>query len=478
MSETVDQSVLSVSELLKRLERIAIPIYQRPYKWTLKNVSQLFHDLQTHQDKSAYRLGTVVFHSHQDKDIQCLDIVDGQQRTLTLVLAVWAVIENRLEKLKCQDLRELLLTLKPIVLQFMEKQQFVSQISKQNLHQNYRELRRLVSRSEFSETHIEFLLHKCQVVVFALENVSEAFQFFDSQNARGRDLDPHDLLKAYHLREFPEHETALKAATVAHWESLNSNDLADLFANYLYRIRQWAQGKSARYFGKEQAGLFKGVNLAKVDHFPYVKSLDIAHHFVDDYNNQYQRKVDGQKQAFPFGLDQMIINGRRFFEMAEHYQQQVSAIISNEHTPVSVDQPVIINDEELSTQASEIIKILNSYKARTRTGDQYVRSMFDCAVIFYMDKFGTHGLSSAIEKIFIWAYRCRIKQQAVQLATMDNHVLNSNLFRIIKEARLPNDVLSIPLETIGAADNKNNARSGNAEQDELVNLFRGMSYYE
>ncbi|WP_426124362.1 M48 family metallopeptidase [Pseudomonas sp. PSPC2-3] len=35
---------------------------------------------------------------------------------------------------------------------------------------------------------IDFFLKKYQVVVVALNDVSEAFQFFDSQNARGRDL--------------------------------------------------------------------------------------------------------------------------------------------------------------------------------------------------------------------------------------------------------------------------------------------------
>lgn len=62
------------------------------------------------------------------------------------------------------------------------------------------------------------------MVVFVLADLSEAFQFFDSQNARGRDLDPHDLLKAFHLREFASHEVELKAASVAHWEGLPSDD--------------------------------------------------------------------------------------------------------------------------------------------------------------------------------------------------------------------------------------------------------------
>lgn len=477
MKHALDKTVLSVKGLLS-LTDVTIPAYQRPYKWTVKNISALFADINSHLDKSAYRLGSVVFHQPESNEEHRLDIVDGQQRTLTLMLSVWAIIETRLAELERQDLQEALTQLKPSVEGFMGRQRFASQVSEYNLYQNYQELKRRVSHREFSEQHIDFLLNRCQLVVFVLTDLSEAFQFFDSQNARGRDLDPHDLLKAFHLREFASHEVELKAASVAHWEGLPSDDLANLFASYLYRVRQWSQGNSARFFGKDEVGLFKGINLDQIGQFPYVESLRIAHHFVDDYNNQYQRKIDGQKMRFPFHLDQMIINGRRFFEMAEHYQQQVSAIIASEYASTHTQKPLMIQSVVLGEMATQILRTLNSYRNRHRTGDQYIRTMFDCALIFYIDKFGGQSLSAAIEKSFIWAYRCRIRQQVVQLATMDKYVLENNLFRIIKEARVPGDVLSIPLLTIRASENNNNRRTGNHEQDELVRLFKEMNYYE
>ncbi|EGQ8526940.1 TPA: DUF262 domain-containing protein [Vibrio parahaemolyticus] len=472
MGKAIDHSVLSVAKLLQ-LEALNIPEYQRPYKWTQDNVSALFQDIHVQEDKSAYRLGSVVFHERTDKnDKHCLDIVDGQQRTLTLLLIVQALIESRLGTLDRKDLVDLLNQLKPFVSSFMLRQRFASDVSHRNLHQNYLEAKRVVSRSEFTEAHIDFLLNRCQVVVFVLKDVSEAFQFFDSQNARGRDLEPHDLLKAFHLREFAEQESDLKATSVSHWEGLDSDELAELFANYLYRIRQWAQGKSARYFGKSEVGLFKGVNLDNIGHFPYVESLRIAHHFVDEYNSQYQRKIDHQRMVFPFHLDQIIINGRRFFEMAEHYHRQVSMIVSDEKKAQKEVKEILLFGEPLSEQASRIISTLNSYKSRTRTGDMYVRTMFDCALIFYLDKFGTQALSAAIEKIFIWAYRCRLRQQVVQLATMDNHVLENNLFTRIKEAIQPSDVLSLPLSTMKESEKKS------TKTEAIEKLFREMSYYE
>lgn len=471
MANELNKGIFNVSQLIQ-LSGLTIPAYQRPYKWTVHNITQLFQDIHLHSKQSAYRLGSLVFHRDNDDEDE-LNIVDGQQRTLTLMLAVHAIIQKRWKELERKDLSDQLEKLKDSLNSFMENQKFESEISQRNLHQNYSELKRLVCRSEFTEHHIDFLLNRCEVVTFTLNNISEAFQFFDSQNARGRDLEPHDLLKAYHLREFSEHEQSLKASSVANWEALESADLAALFAEYLYRIRRWALGHSARYFGKNDVGIFKGVNIDNVAHFPYVESLRIAHHYVDDYNSQYHRKIDGQKKAFPFHLDQMIINGRRFFEMAAHYQNQVQAIVNAEH-----GESISFLGTPLTTQAKSILQQLNTYPARHRTGDKYVRTIFDCGLIFYIDKFGAMELSNAIEKIFIWAYRLRIKQQVVQLATMDNHVLADNIFRVIKDATLPLDLLTLPLDSLSDSDNKNNMRKGSPAKDPLVKLFKGMNYYE
>lgn len=467
---SLDKSIISVKQLLA-LPNLCIPAYQRPYKWGQKNLNALFNDLREYRDKSAYRLGSVVFHQHNDQEKNQLDIVDGQQRSLTLLLIVQAIIEEKLPELQRQDLKQILLDLNPALQDFMKRQHFSSVITHKNLHENFLAAKRIVARNDFTEADIDFLLNRCQIVIFVLDDVSEAFQFFDSQNARGRDLEPHDLLKAYHLREFTDIDNHLKAQSVAHWEGLQSDDLARLFANYLYRIRRWARGKSARYFGKNEVSIFKGVNLDQIGHYPYVESLRIAHHFVDDYNNQYHRKIDHQLINFPFHLDQMIINGRRFFEMAKHYHQQVSAIVKGEYC-LDDRQPIQILGITLEPLASQIIYTLNKYPSRTRIGDRYVRVMFDCAIVFYLDKFGSEGLSQAVEKLFIWAYSCRIRQQVVQLATINNYVLNKNVFSLIKHSVTPNELLVWSQEAIKESENRN------TKGNELITLFKEMKYYE
>lgn len=469
----LDKAIISVSELLQQ-PTLAIPAYQRPYKWTQQHLHALLDDIKLHSDKSAYRLGSVVFHAHSNNHSNSheqLDIVDGQQRTLTLMLLVQAIFVARFDDLIRQDVKDALDMLREPIKAFLERQRFASEISEYNLYQNFMAAKRAVARPDFSEHIIDFLLTRCQVVTFVLQDVSEAFQFFDSQNARGRDLEPHDLLKAFHLREFSQAENNLKALSVGHWESLSSEELAHLFANYLFRIRRWAQGKHSRYFSKAQVDVFKGVNLEQTGLYPYVETLRIAHHFVDQYNQDYQRKIDHQRMSFPFHLDQMVINGRRFFEMTSHYQQKIASIVNDEHANQHQSATHLFG-MALDERACEILHTLNTYSARTRTGDQYIRTLFDCGLIFYLDKFGTHQVSQAIEKLFIWAYSCRLHMKVIQLATMDNYALDNNVFERIKQAVKPSDLLSWSLSTVKNADVLG------TKVEAIEALFIRLGYYE
>ena len=458
-------SIISVSELLQRGD-LCIPQYQRPYKWTAKNITRLFEDIAVFKDKSSYRLGTIVFH----QDENGLNIVDGQQRTITMMLTVRALIEclkdqdSDLEKIKRTDLKDQLNILESV----MVDPEFESEVSQQNIHANYLVISRIVSRSDFSEELVDFVLNKCKFVTFTLTDISEAFQFFDSQNARGRDLEPHDLLKAYHLREFTEKDDSIKVSTIRSWENCDTAKLANLFSLYLYRIRNWAKGSSARYFGKDDISLFKGVNMDSINSYPYTTQIGMAHHFVDHYNQQYERKVDGKQLDFPFQLDQMIINGRRFFEMISHYQSKVGQ--AEHDVQDGRCSPNLVDIEVLSERAKSIMETLNDYQGMHRTGDRYTRSIFDCLLLYYLDKFGNEEISRVIEKIFIWAYSLRLKMQVVQLASMDNYVLENNLFKVIKEAIHPSDFTTYNLPTL--------TEHKATKSEQIINLFRGMKYYE
>ncbi|MGE6104446.1 DUF262 domain-containing protein [Aeromonas veronii] len=206
---SVSYQVKKVGALLE--QHLAIPSYQRPYKWQQKHVNQLIDDVLTHRSKQCYRLGTVVLHRDALKPSYKgeLNIVDGQQRLLTLTL-LCSLLDH-----SCEFSTPLL------------EHAFASRISINNLEHNAKVIEnRLVGlKDDERKSLLHFVLNKCELIEVTLDDLSEAFQFFDSQNARGKALAPHDLLKAYHLREMMDAtEQAERLHHVSLWEQGVSPD--------------------------------------------------------------------------------------------------------------------------------------------------------------------------------------------------------------------------------------------------------------
>ena len=444
--EEIQPVVITVEELLKTT--ISIPKYQRPYKWSIKNVHQLIDDILTFKDKPAYRLGTVVYHKDVKKNT--LNIVDGQQRTLTLILIDLAIKNN-------ETLYEALKREYPAVpnIHLAENLEVSNQISKRNLRDNYREIAHRIK--DFDVNTALFFYQNCQVVKVVLQDISEAFQFFDSQNARGLDLAPHDLLKAFHLREMQsiveEHE---QTKIVETWEETEQIRLESIFAYHLFRIRNWANGKSARKFTKNDVSVFKGISPNVEEPYPFAAMYRIGHFYIEGYNKDFNRNIDKNNMPYPFQLDQVIINGKRFFEMIHHYDKMIESIKKN-IAPKGI--------------AKSIFDKLESYEGKNRTGDKYVHNLFKCALIFYIDKFGVIEIDRAIEKVFLWAYKIRLVHKNVQLATMDNYAIEYPfIFKRIREALKPNDFLNIRTESIKRSDLKA------TKVDSLINIFEQLNY--
>lgn len=413
----MESYLLKINELLEK-NNLKIPEYQRPYKWNIKNINQLIDDILYFKDKSSYRLGTLVLHK-ENKDK--LNIVDGQQRITSLFLIFLAIKKIEFKNLDIEKIKK--------DIKINENLTYNSRISQYNIKQNYQEILRRV-KMDFDISTIEFLLKKCEVVVVELDDISEAFEFFDSQNARGKDLAPHDLLKAYHLRQMFDSDEEEKAKVVETWENMDHKNLAKLFNDRLYRIRNYSRGDSAKYFTKNDIDLFKGISINSKTKFldPYAKLYQIVNNFVDNYNKNSDRLIDFEHMSYPFGLDLPILNGKRFFEMVSYYANKY-------------------NEDFLKD--NEIIKLINNYSQKNRTGDKYIRNLFDCALIFYVDKFGEQDIDKVVEKLFVWAYGKRLQMQAVYIQTIDNYAISeTKVFKKIKDANSYKDIVNMKIEKL------------------------------
>ena len=409
----IEKDIISINDLLK-MNKLQIPNYQRPYKWKIKNVNQLIDDILFHKDKQGYRLGTLVLHNDKEN----LNIVDGQQRVITIFLLAHGLNSHKLNDSNKINFSNLCLP--------------NNIISQNNIKSNYGMIERLIE--EFDNTNIEFFLNKCQLVKVVIDDVQEAFQFFDSQNARGKELEPHDLLKAFHLREMNKSTEEEKIKVVEEWENLESKELTNLFSNYLFKIKNWSKGNSAYDFTKEDIDIFKGVNL-ETQNYPFIKQLQINNYYVDKQNEA--ERVNNYHFYYPFQIDQIVINGKRFFEMVIYYNNLVKDINKLKET------------FKKDAYEYDILNTLDTYKGHNRSGDRYVRNMFNCALVYYIDKFAKIDLDRAIKKLFIWAYNLRFKLYSVKLVSVDNYASDEkSIFRKIYYAVNHNEILLLNINSV------------------------------
>ena len=466
-SSNVDSAgykVIKISEFLSKKEyldkELVIPVYQRPYRWTAKNINDLLNDLyyqcnmlghsvgNSYKADNAYRLGTVVLHQHDsdekvhNKAQTHIDLVDGQQRTLTLLLIIKGATESK-------NFKEQLEGFTSVDIQLPDCSE-----TQENLSINDELIKRHVNSPEFTPKVLDFLLNHCEIVQVTLHHLSEAFQFFDSQNARGLDLSPHDLLKAFHLREFPESENDLKESIVEYWEQKNTKDLKVTFSDYLYPIRQWSLGKSSLFFSKSDIQVFKGVNLTNAN-YPFQQGLKVLNSTVDSYNQHTHRLIDQQAMTYPFQLTQTLINGRRFFDWVTYYQALITPFLEDATRQDDNWLKAILRRKDRQ-MALTIIRTLDNhnesegyeYSHWWRQGDRYVRRMFDALVLCYYDRYGEQDLARAIEYIFIWAYSLRLQNASVYRQSIEKHIDSDNAFMRLQQSLTPVEFLNKPLPQI------------------------------
>ncbi len=291
--------------------KLTIPEYQRPYKWSAKNANQLLDDIEDamNSNKEVYRVGTLILH-HEKENIY--NIVDGQQRTIT-----FALLLNVLG-MKSMD--------------FLGQSLSDNSYNLHNVVNNHRALQRRTEKLHKDDKDrknlTEYITDRCELIVVITDDLSEAFQFFDSQNARGKTLYPHDLLKAYHLREMSDVDVAETERIVRTWEELNQKDLAVLFNEYLYRLKEWVRGNRSYELTEHNIEIFKGVTSR--DNHPFAQYYKGAFAYADETNHSHTPFVTGIQPLSPFQINAPIIAGKPFFEYAKHYFDILSDIQNND----------------------------------------------------------------------------------------------------------------------------------------------------
>ena len=404
---------------------LVIPNYQRPYKWTAKNAIQLLDDIIDAKsgNKETYRVGTLILHQ---KDKSTYNIVDGQQRTITFSLLLKALNADSIS--------------------FLEQPLADNPHNARNIPNNFRALERRANNIVDDRDRrdlLDYIKKNCELIVVITEDISEAFQFFDSQNARGNKLYPHDLLKAYHLREMNDLEIAETEKVVKGWEDLDQKELSALFSDYLYRIKEWTKGNKAWELAEHNIHIFKGIT--RQDNFPYAQFYKGAFAYADTVNHSTMPFVSGTRNLKPFQLDTPIVAGKPFFDYAKHYFESLKDIQNNDKY-----EGYLIND-------NDIVKTLDQRTYKNGVGNRITRLLFDTTILLYVDRFcperpaktDLEMLDQFVVFAFVWAYSLRAQYANLGWQSAQNYIMSNddiknsfNIYKIITEADSPVSLLS------------------------------------
>lgn len=365
------QEVRKLLELLN-VTNLKIPNYQRPYKWKEKNVIQLLEDIFEFVilKNKDYRIGNVILHN--DNGIN--NVVDGQQRLTTLTLLM-KILDNSFNGLLLQ-------------------QNYKQSISKNNILYNYRIINQWVNtkvgndetkRKEYKKN----ILEKSEFVLFTVFHQDEAFQLFDSQNARGKALEPYDLLKAFHLREMDFDSEEDRTKCVERWEtSVDNGTLKPILGNHLFKIRKWSKNEWKYDFTKDEIDEFKGISLHQKQQYPYESSIRMLDGFVENaQHDKFLRNLQ-VAQTFPFQITTPIINGKRFFEYVDFYINQREKLFDlNKEDLVKAEIPEFVSFYEVYCLGKKD-KDGSQYQGSWRSGDEKVRNLYENILMIFIDKFG------------------------------------------------------------------------------------------
>ena len=209
--------------------KLTIPDYQRIYCWNDNNIKTLWNNLKEMPEGLDYHLGAIILQCQDDG----YDIIDGQQRlvTLTLILRALGYEGNMpllLQRFKSQEACDNISNAKYVI----------QEIKGWDCDENNLMLNNILSHLTFS------------ILLLKSNNLDLAYTFFSNQNSRGVRLSDYDILKAHHLRFLITNDSQAEHLA-RRWNTISQDTDSDnepfihkTLGLYLFRIRKWMRKHS------------------------------------------------------------------------------------------------------------------------------------------------------------------------------------------------------------------------------------------
>lgn len=373
------------------VSNLIIPDYQRAYVWDKERVKILLEDLdeqinktntsdkrlykfllgnlrlctriKNNQNVDKYLLGSLILCESKNKNNKkVLEVVDGQQRLITLALILRVLFND-------SDSGN-----------FLSKSEFTHSESKKHIKENYDFIKSwFETRPDKLNKFKKKLKDTIEFICILAPTLDDAFIFFDSVNAKGMRLEAYDLIKAFHLRALEDYSTkskdsksSLTAYFAKEFEKLakekDGENLKILFNDTLTPARQWLRHNSNKV----------------------AYQMDVYNEFCAEIPQRFKSSPLIAKDSL--GILQNFVGGVDFFEYLSHFHRLYTQLQSVEFY-------------------QELAKIGWS-------GFIYNRYIYIMATLIYLDKFPNGRTDYMLRLIAraVFALRCSTDRIRIETA--------------------------------------------------------------
>lgn len=397
-NDEVTLKQMSLNDIFNPQMNLSIPDYQRIYCWGKEQVTTLLHDIKNISTKK-YFLGNIILHKRNDEGQkkEVLDIVDGQQRLVTLALIHHFTKEDNDEEcglLNCT---------------------FLSVEAQQHVYDNAQIIQEYLK--DGSRKQIKDNLSKLSFGVLTIdqEHLDLAFTFFTNTNSRGKLLTDYDLLKPHHLRYIPSDYQLQQQALATQWDKMinRSKKLADnpnqrrdapyihVLELILYRLRKWSRKKDC----------------------------DETDRFV--YTEYKTAKIIEEIPPFGENFDffEPIQGGQHFFEYVEHFMQKYLEFTSVHE---------VVQDNQKDSKEGIQLNVYDVLRENfTGYSDRWYRYVMEALAFCYYLKFGNSFLSEATLSIVRYVSKIRFDKAKAYEPTIVKYARDSEIVLMIEQATSP-----------------------------------------
>jgi uncharacterized protein with ParB-like and HNH nuclease domain len=247
----------TIKEILFGQRKFRVPRYQRPYAWGLEEAAEFWMDLTTNQE--PYFMGSFVFCTENEKTTGFTEIIDGQQRllTITIFMSVLRDLAGQIDKETAQRIQRQDIAIEdregkqsfrlipdesiaPFIGEFIQtsnpkiKDATASTVEQGRVLCNYdyfyKRIQEILDKIDSNKAKLDRLIDlrkqvgELVVVDIELAREEDAYEIFETTNARGIDLSVSDLLKNLIFSKMPASST--RDTAKEKWVQIGNNILA------------------------------------------------------------------------------------------------------------------------------------------------------------------------------------------------------------------------------------------------------------